>query len=168
MAAPRLPHPWDSPGKNTWVGCHFLLQCMKRKSESEVTQSCPTLHDLMDSSLPGSSAHGIFQARVLECCHCHLQNYQHRYRKSIWQNSTAIPDRKLLVGKQLDRRLSIWQRVSMRNPQPILNNEMLSIFSLVWEEPNMFPTSTFFLHCTGRPSQKNNHIPPHQNAYKLE
>ena len=62
----RLPHPWDSPGKNTAVGCHFLLQCMKVKSESEVAQSCPTLRDPMDCSLPGSSVHGIFQARVLE------------------------------------------------------------------------------------------------------
>ena len=62
----RLPHPWDSPGKNTGVGCHFLLQCMKVKSESEVAQSCPALSDPMDCSLPGSSIHGIFQARVLE------------------------------------------------------------------------------------------------------
>ena len=62
----RLPRPWDSPGKNTGVGCHFLLQCMQEKSESEVAQSCPTLCDPMDCSLPGSSAHGIFQARVLE------------------------------------------------------------------------------------------------------
>ena len=62
----RLPHPWDSQGKNTGVGCHFLLQCMKVKSQSEVAQSCPTLHDPMDCSLPGSSVHGIFQARVLE------------------------------------------------------------------------------------------------------
>ena len=62
----RLPHPWDSPGKNTGVGCHFLLQCIKVKSESEVTQSCPTLSNPMDCSLPGSSAHGIFQARLLE------------------------------------------------------------------------------------------------------
>ena len=61
-----LPRPWDSPGKNTGVGCHFLLQCMKVKSESEVSQSCPTLSDPMDCSLPGSSIHGIFQARVLE------------------------------------------------------------------------------------------------------
>ena len=60
----RLPCPWDSPGKNTGVGCHFLLQCMK--SESEVAQSCPTPSDPMDCSLPGSSIHGIFQARVLE------------------------------------------------------------------------------------------------------
>ena len=62
----RFPHPWDSPGKNTGVGCYFLLQCMKVKSESEVTQSCPTLRDPIDCSLPGSSVHGIFQARVLE------------------------------------------------------------------------------------------------------
>ena len=62
----RLRHPWDSPGKNTGVGCHFLLQCMKVKNESEVAQSCPTLRDPMDCSLPGSSIHGIFQARVLE------------------------------------------------------------------------------------------------------
>ena len=62
----RLPHPRDSPGKNTGVGCHFLLQCMKGKSESEVTQSCPTLCNPMDCSPPGSSIHGVFQARVLE------------------------------------------------------------------------------------------------------
>ena len=60
------PHPWDSPGKNTGVGCHFLLQHIKVKSESEVTQSCLTLRDPMDCSLPVSSVHGIFQARVLE------------------------------------------------------------------------------------------------------
>ena len=62
----RLLCPWDSPGKNTGVGCHFLLQCMKVESESEVTQSCLTLRDPMDCSLPGSSVHGICQARVLE------------------------------------------------------------------------------------------------------
>ena len=62
----RLPRPWDSPGKNTGGGCHFLLQCIKVKSESEVAQSCPTLSDPMDCSLPGSSIHGIFQAGVLE------------------------------------------------------------------------------------------------------
>ena len=60
------PHPRDSLGKNTGVGCHFLLQCIKLKSESEVAQPCLTLHNLMDCSLPGSSVHGIFQARVLK------------------------------------------------------------------------------------------------------
>ena len=62
----RLPRPWYSPGKNTGVGCHFLLQCMKMKSESKVAQSCPALSDPMDCSLPGSSVHGIFRATVLE------------------------------------------------------------------------------------------------------
>ena len=62
----RLPCPWDSQVKNAGVGCHFLLQCMKVKSEGEVAQSCPTLCDPMDCSLPGSCVHGIFQARVLE------------------------------------------------------------------------------------------------------
>ena len=62
----RLPRPWDSPGKNIGVGCHFLLRYMKVKSESKVAQSCPTLSDPMDCSLPGSPVHGIFQATVLE------------------------------------------------------------------------------------------------------
>ena len=61
----RLPRPWDSPGKNTGVGCHFLLQCMQVKSESEVAQSCLTPSDPVDCSLPGSSIHGTFPARVL-------------------------------------------------------------------------------------------------------
>ena len=62
----RLPRPWDSPGKNPGLGCHFLLQYMKVKSKREVAQSSPTLSDPMDYSLPGSSVLGIFQARVLE------------------------------------------------------------------------------------------------------
>ena len=66
QTAARLPRPWDFQGKNTGVGCHFLLQCMKVKSKSEVAQSCQTLSNPMDCSLPGSSTHGIFQARVLE------------------------------------------------------------------------------------------------------
>ena len=65
-SSPPCSSPWDSPGKNTGVGFHFLLQCMKVKSESELAQLCPTLSDPMDCSLPGSSIHGIFQARVLE------------------------------------------------------------------------------------------------------
>ena len=64
--SPPGSRPWDSPGKNTGVGSHFLLQCMKVKSESEVAQSCPTLRDPMDCSPPGSSVHGILQARALE------------------------------------------------------------------------------------------------------
>ena len=65
-SSPPGSTPWDSPGRNSGVGCHFLLQCMKVKSESEVAQSCLTLSDPMDCSLPGFSVHGIFQARVLE------------------------------------------------------------------------------------------------------
>ena len=62
----RLPHPWDSPDKNTGVGCRLLLQCMKVKRENEVAQLSPTLSDPMDCSPPGSSVHGMLQARVLE------------------------------------------------------------------------------------------------------
>ena len=76
---PGSTRPWDSPGKNTGVGCHFLLQCMKVKSESEVTQLCPTLHNPMDCSLPGSSIHGIFQARVLEWVAIAFSTYTHYY-----------------------------------------------------------------------------------------
>ena len=89
MAAHQAPDPWDSPGKNTGVGCHFLLQCMKVKRESEVAQLCPTLSDPMDCSLP-DSIHGIFQARVLEwgaiafsvfCFQCSPNsNFQEYYR----------------------------------------------------------------------------------------
>ena len=68
----RLPHPWDSPGKNTGVGCHFLLRCIKEKSESEVAQSCPTLSDPMDCSLPGSSIHGFSRQEYGVGRHCLL------------------------------------------------------------------------------------------------
>ena len=69
----RLLCPWDSPGKNTGVGCHFLLQCMKGKSESEVAQSCPTLSDPMDCSLPGSSIMGSSTQEYWSGCHCFLR-----------------------------------------------------------------------------------------------
>ena len=93
----RLPHPWDSLGKNTGVGCHFLLQCLKVKSESEVAQSCQTLSHPMDCSLPGSSIHGIFQARVLEwgaiaffniyLAHCNLKCREMQCFVSLWETS---------------------------------------------------------------------------------
>ena len=81
----RLPRPWDSPGKNTGVGCHFLLQSMKEKSQSEVAQSCPTLRDPMDCSSPGSSIHGTFQARVLEWGTIAFSSnkYTHTYSKGF-------------------------------------------------------------------------------------
>ena len=74
----RLPRPWDSPGKNTAVGCHFLNQCMKVKSKSEVAQLCPTPSDPMDCSLPGSSVHGIFQTRILEWVAISFSKYRQR------------------------------------------------------------------------------------------
>ena len=76
----RLPRPWDSPGKNPGVGCHFL-QCMKVKNESEVAQSCPTSSNPMDCSLPGSSVHGIFQARLLEWGAISINGYNSTYQE---------------------------------------------------------------------------------------
>ena len=88
MEAHQIPRPWDSPGKNAGVGCHFLLQCMKVKSESEVAQSCPTVSDPMDCSLPGSSIHGIFQARVLEWGAIAFSVLSAKYFQVILDNST--------------------------------------------------------------------------------
>ena len=97
----RLPRPWDSPGKNTGVGCHFLLQCMKVERESKVAQSRPTLCDPMDCSLPGSSIHGIFQARVLESQPCSTSQFTIILPKIISQISTCmwIPVSALLLGE---------------------------------------------------------------------
>ena len=80
----------DSPGKNTGVGCHCLLQCMKVKSESEVAQLCPTLSNPMDCSLPGSSIHGIFQARVLEWAAIAFSVRGHAWRET-WENASSSP-----------------------------------------------------------------------------
>ena len=103
----RMPRPWDFAGKNTGVGCHFLLQCMKVKSESEVAQSCPTLSDPMDCSLPGSSIHGIFQARVLDwgaiafspdIIRCHL-----------FPLKSAIRDQDHPHGKEMQKsKMAVW------------------------------------------------------------
>ena len=85
--------PWDSPGKNTGVGCHFLLQRMKVKSESEVAQSCPTRSNPIDSSLPGSSVHGSLQARVLTGveCHCLLRQVcEHRFKNECVQDECFL------------------------------------------------------------------------------
>ena len=83
----RLPRPWDSPGKNTGVGCHFLLQCMKVKSESEVAQSCPTLSDPMDCSLPGSSVHGTFQASL---SHGSYRSECLLFEECVWKGALHI------------------------------------------------------------------------------
>ena len=92
----RLLCPWNAPGKNTGVGCHFLLQCMKVKSESEVTQSCLTLRDPMDCSPPGSSIHGVFQATVLEwgaiafsTCYCSPLQSSPVLVNQVWEGQTV-------------------------------------------------------------------------------
>ena len=85
----RLPHPWDFPGKNARVGCHFLLQCMKMKTESEVAQSCPTLCNPMDCSPLGSSVPEIFQARVLEWVAIPFSRGSSRPRDQTWVFCTA-------------------------------------------------------------------------------
>ena len=89
---PRLPHPRDSPGKNTGVGCHFLLQCMKVKSESEVAQSCPTLSDLMDYGPPGSSIPGILQARTLEWVAISFSNAWMKSESEVAQSCPTLSD----------------------------------------------------------------------------
>ena len=89
----RLPRPWDSPGKNTGVGCHFLLQCMKVKSESEVAQSCPTLIDPMDCSPPGSSVHGILRQEPWSGCRTIL------CQSLYWSNSWEIYQPWLLLDQ---------------------------------------------------------------------
>ena len=86
----RLPRPWDSPGKNTGVSCHFLLQCMKVKSEREIAGSCLTLSDPMDCSLPGSSIHGILQARILEWGAMALSNLYTYYPVNSWRTWTIL------------------------------------------------------------------------------
>ena len=104
----RLRCPWDSLGQNTGVGCHFLLQCMKVKSESEVAQSCPTLRDPMDCSPPGSSVHGIFQARVntstsnsfklLKCLTGYICQHNYPNFSKHFSNSCKYHKSKLLIS----------------------------------------------------------------------
>ena len=89
----RLSRPWDSPGKNTGVGCYFLLQCMKVKSESEVAQSCPTLSDPMDCSLPGSSIHWDFPGKSAGVgCHCLLQCMKVKSESEVTQSCPTPSD----------------------------------------------------------------------------
>ena len=112
----RLRRPWDFPGKNTGVGCHFLLQCMKVKSQSEVAQSCPTLCDPTDCSLLGSSVHGIFQARVLEWVAIAFS--QHIWGLAVPQTSRnylhlSISESDLhLLGIATDEWLKLWSSPS--------------------------------------------------------
>ena len=124
----RLLYPWDSPGKNTGVGCHFLLQCMKVKSESEVAQSCPTLSDPIDCSLPGSSVHRIFQARVLEWgatafseCKEYLPPNSHQFLITFLLLKSKISIIQNNKGKHLTSTMDIsdTQRTSLREKNDV-------------------------------------------------
>ena len=115
----RLHHPWDSPDKNTRVGCHFLLQCMKVKSESEVAQSCPTLSDPLDCSPPGSSIHGTLQARVLEWGAIAFSSGRDGAMPKPWKDISgkriSFYLHVLLLGEQKKRfRRKTWQSVQRR------------------------------------------------------
>ena len=147
----RLPHPWDSPGKNTGVGCHFLLQCMKVKSESEDAQSSPALRDRVDCSLPGSSIHGIFQARVLEwgaiafSSHCFLElhyynlwSYIELYIRSTASNLVIISVEGSVIFLVIQEIIILWNK---QNTNRILNNISRIKSKYFSHEP---PTPVFF------------------------
>ena len=132
----RLPNPWDSPGKNTGVGCHFFLQCMKVKSESEVARSCPTLSNPMDCSLPGSSTHGIFQARVLEWVAISFSNISH-YGVTIRARSISVLSTTVdlvpssLLAEIMDSRVIEWLNVRL-NASMTGRVTLGSLLSLTW------------------------------------
>ena len=123
----RLPRPWDSPGKNTGVGCHFLLQCIKVKSESEVAQSCPTLRDPTDCSLPGSSIHGIYQARVLEWGAIAFSNM---YLPVISKDFPVSTESKPPTPLTLER-MAFTSTHQMSTPFTILIIQCLSVFHML-------------------------------------
>ena len=118
----RLPRPWDSPGKNTGVGCHFLLQCMEVKSESEVAQSCPTLSDPMDCSPSGSSAMGFSRREHWSGCHRLLRTFctwTHKDRMKAlllsFANFQPLEESFQLIGSQpLVRNSSLVRTLSLR------------------------------------------------------
>ena len=128
----RLPHPWVSPGKNTGVGCHFLLQCMKVKSEIEVAQSCLTLRDPMDCNLPCSSTHGIFWATVLEWGAIAFS--EERHRPCLWGAS-------ILMGKTLSSSIKLgFKRHSSFMGEPQLWSERWDkICSIINQRCQIFP-----------------------------
>ena len=158
----RLPHPWDSPGKNTGVGCHFPLQCMKVKSE--VAQSCPTLSDPMDCSPPGSPVHGIFQARVLEwgAIASSAQALEHRLNscgarawllRGMWDLPRSGTERVSWIGRQI---LQHWATrevplmvvlvcISLRCWVSCLY--LLSVYILWWKFLQFFPIFLYWVVC---------------------
>ena len=151
----RLPRPWDSPGKNTGVGCHFLLQCVKVKSESEVAQLCLTRGDPMDSSLPGSFIHGIFQARVLEWGAIAFSSPWSSYKES-WNGEyyLASTEWKTLCSAQVENvsKLKWGGRVS-RKPKLMTNS--LSSQVVPFPTPLFLHIQLYFV----LPSSHNIHLP---------
>ena len=144
----RLPHPWDSPGKNTGVGCHFLLQCMKVKSQSEVAQSCPTPSDPMDCSLPGSSVHGIFQARVLINTGATYSAMPAYFRKTEVSQMSVVGVDSLVSTPQITKPLpctlentpfSHFFLIIPKCPTSILGRDLLSKFKAFLTIPNLSP-----------------------------
>ena len=120
----RLRRPWDSPGKNTGVGCHFLLQCMKVKSQSEVAQSCPTLSDPMDCSLAGSSVHGFSRQEYWSGCQEINPEYsleglmlKLQYFGHLMHRANSL-EKTLMLGKIEGKRRRGQQRMKGKNQHP--------------------------------------------------
>ena len=123
----RLPHPWDSPGKNTGVGCHFLLQCMKVKSESEVTESTP--RDPMDCRLPGSSVHGTYQARVLEWIAIAITNSWSLLKIT---SMSVIPSNRLILCHPLVLPPSIFPSIKVFSNKSVLRIRWSKFWSTIF------------------------------------
>ena len=149
----RLPCPWDSPGKNNGVGCHFLLQCMKVKSESEVTQSCPTLSDPMDCSIPGSPIPGILQARTLEWVAISFSSaWKWKVKvKSLSRVQLSATPRTTAHQAPLSMGFSRWQywsRLPLPSPNNALFQNIKKIQRVCWwaltEQGKVYKKSTWF------------------------
>ena len=145
----RLPRPWGSPGKNTGVGCHFLLQCIKVKSESEVTQSCLTLSDPMDCSLPGSSEHGIFPGKSTGVgCHCLLLIKMRGMLKDPWRSgpkySLAPMAPGVLIRLYVTTILALFWPIHWNVPCSSLPQSYLMSCLYSWSSPvpALLPTQT--------------------------
>ena len=123
----RLHRPWDSPGKNTAVGCHFLLQCVKVKSESEGARLCSTLRDPMHCSLPGSSVHGFFQARVLEWGATAFSVYQASLLEMLWRS----------------KEIKIWKYLKIYFSKTNMYGD--SCWARVWSEFNSLSLKEFLI-----------------------
>ena len=126
----RLPRPWDSPGKNTGVGCHFLLQCLKVKSEREVAQSCPTLSDPMDCSPPGSSVHGICQARAPEWVAIAFSVYKEwgLNKPCQWRTSAGPGTKLVLITLEYTRIMNVSISAFQSNDLKLFSKKLLFRF----------------------------------------